>query len=445
MTQHLIYLSIPGLRPRDIDDPSVTPTLHRWAGGGNVGRIAPSFPSVTSTVQASTWTGQPPARHGVIANGFYHHDRKEVEFWVGRNDCVTGSQIWDDVAAAGLTSAVWHAQNIKDAAADYIITPEPIHHDDGRMDLWCYAKPEGLYDKLLAELGHFPLQHYWGPMANIESTQWILKAARWLIAEHSPNLHYIYLPHLDYASQKFGPNSPQAVTALRELDAELADFDAFVKQSPIANDAVYLVVSEYAMTVVSGVVYPNRALHEAGLLETKSTDEGQCIDFARSQAFAMVDHQCAHIYAREDAIAQVEEVIRQLPGVAEVYSGSDRAKVAIDHPRSGDIVAISRDDHWFAYYWWLQDSEAPRFAHTVDIHRKPGYDPVELFFDPATKSIPLDATLVKGSHGVPPAADHHHGAVICSSPSPHRDPTCRDTDIRSLICNLMNIKTLSPM
>jgi len=442
VTKHLIYLSVPGLRPQDIIDQSATPTLHAWANAGHVAEFQPSFPCVTSPVQASIWTGVPPDRHGVIANGFYHRDRHAVEFWVARNDVISRRQIWDIIAdAPGLTSAVWHAQNIKDAAADFIITPAPIHEPDGSMKLWCYAKPDGLYQQLLDDLGHFPLQHYWGPLANIESSKWILAAAQWLIRRHDPNFHYIYLPHLDYAAQKFGPNSQQATQAVTELDRLLADFQSFVQSQPAGADAVFLVASEYAMTDVSGVVYPNRLLRDQGLLQTVHHDDGERIDFPATKAFAMVDHQCAHIYTKDRYIDAVVELFTGIGGIQCVSARGVRSSLAINHPNSGDVVLAAEPDHWFAYYWWRDDANAPSFAHTVDIHQKPGYDPVELFFDPATRSIPLDASLVKGSHGAPATTASQLGAIICSQPTPHITPhqRIRDVDVKPLVLQLLGL------
>ncbi len=441
MTKHLIYLSVPGLRPRDVQDASATPTLHAWASSGTLAKVEPTFPCVTSTVQASTWTGLGPDRHGVIANGFYHRDREEVEFWVGRNGVVGGDQLWDSIARAKLTSAVWHAQNIKDAAADFIVTPEPIHHDDGRMELSCYAKPDGLYDRLIADLGHFPLQHYWGPRAGIESSKWIVDAAQWLITESDPNFHYIYLPHLDYASQKFGPDSPQATQALRDLDSELARLAAFVASAPAGEDAVFLVASEYAMTDVSQVVYPNVELHKAGLLRTREHADGTVIDYENSRAFAMVDHQCAHVYVPNGDVDAVVALFSGAGGVDGVYAGAERAAIGMEHPRAGEVVLVARADSWFAYYWWLNETDAPSFARTVDIHRKPGYDPVELFFDPKTKSIPLDATLVRGSHGAPVATEAQRGALLCSRRTQHVEEhsTYRDTDIKSIVLGMLAV------
>ncbi len=403
------------------------------------------------------WTGTKPDQHGVIANGFYHRDRGEVEFWVARNEVVQGEQIWDALATSsrqdgvrqgGITSAVWHAQNIKDCGADFIITPAPIHEDDGSTKLWCYSKPDGLYQQLLDDLGHFPLQHYWGPMSNIESTRWILKAAAWLIEKHAPRFHWIYIPHLDYASQKFGPNSEQAKAALAELDTVLADFTQQVSQTAVGEGVTYVAAGEYAMTDVTGVVYPNRILREFDLLKIDERDGHEYLNLGESTAVAMVDHQLAHVFVngdnpteRQSVASKVADLFRSQPGIAGVYVGDDRDEVGINHSRSGDIVLVADDAHWFAYYWWMNDAVAPPFARTVDIHRKPGYDPVELFFDPKTRSIPLDATLVKGSHGVPATAPHHKTALICSAqtPSIKSNESHIDTDMKRICLDLLPV------
>jgi len=437
----VILFSVPGLRPQDIS-PEQTPTLSRWARGGGAARIAPTFPCVTSPVQASMLTGRPPAQHGVIANGFYHRERRAVEFWVGRDAVVQGPQLWDVLKARRpeLTLAVWHAQNIRDAAADFIVTPEPIHEADGTTRPWCYSKPAGLYEQLVADLGHFPLHHYWGPMSGIGSTKWILEGAAWLARRHQPDFQFVYLPHLDYAGQKFGPDSSQATAAVRELDAALSEFDRFQSEAA-GGDVALIVASEYVMTSVRGGLHPNRILREAGLLKTRTTPDGEVIDFAGSKAFAMVDHQLAHVYCDPGFVDEAAGIFEGVDGVAGVYAGQQRAAVGLDHPRSGEVVLVSAEDRWFAYYWWLTDGAAPPFARTVDIHRKPGYDPVELFFDPATKGIPLDAGPIKGSHGVPAVADRHYGALLVSSAAPQIDTSriYRDVDIYRLVLRLFGL------
>lgn len=444
-SDHLVFLSIANLRSGDIDA-HTTPTLYAWANSGALASLTPTFPALTSCVQASMWTGLPPDQHGVIANGFFHRDRSEVEFWMARNGIINGVQIWEEIPRRhpGFTSAVWHAQNIKDAAADFIITPAPIHKPDGTTELSCYAKPERLYDELVADLGHFPLQHYWGPQSGIQSTRWILQAAASLIARHAPNFHWIYVPHLDYAAQKFGPDSSQAKATLVELDRELAEFAASVAKASNREDVVYLVAGEYALTDVTTVVYPNRALREAGLLTVREDGAGEQLDLSGSAAFAMVDHQLAHVYINPDhpdAQSRAVEALSGVSGIASVSAGAERNEVGLNHERSGEIILIAEPDSWFAYYWWLDDTQAPPFARTVDIHRKPGYDPVELFFDPTTKSIPLDATLVRGSHGVPATSAQHQTALLCSAPSEviQSGKSYRDTDMRDVVLRLLGV------
>ncbi len=444
-TENLFFFSVPGLRPADIDK-TTTPSLYAWANQGALAELSPTFPCVTSCVQATMLTGTPPRSHGVIANGFFDRDRREVAFWVGKNDRIAGRHIWDLIRdrRRDSVSAVWHGQNIKGASADYIVTPAPIHEADGTTKLWCYSKPEGTYQQLVETIGHFPLQHYWGPLSNIQSTRWILGAALWLHRRSAPNFHWIYIPHLDYAAQKFGPNSVEAKNALAELDHELGAFARQVSASPTGRAVVYLLAGEYALTDVTGVIYPNRLLRQAGLLAVGEEAGTETLDLRRSTAFAMVDHQFAHVYLAEPNVANLERVravFSGVKGVAQVLAGDERKALGLDHPRSGDILLISDDDHWLAYYWWLNDAAAPPFARTVDIHRKPGYDPVELFFDPVTKGIPLNAAKVKGSHGVPATHSRHKTALICSAPSKliQNGRGYKDTNVQAIALGLLGL------
>ena len=441
----VIFVSIPGLRRRDL---AHMPRLQKLAAGGSSCDLIPSFPCVTSPVQASLLTGTTPDKHGIIGNGFYHRERGEVEMWVGRNVLVQGKQIWDVLKNRGITSAAWMTQNIKDAAADYIVTPEPIHHPDGRMDLWCYSTPDGLYKELLNDLGHFPLMNYWGPMTNIKSTEWIINAALWLIQRKRPQFNHVYVPHLDYAAQKFGPNAQQQIQACGEADQQLGRL--FDGVSALGVDATHLVVGEYAMTDVSRVIYPNRILRDAGMLqidlETRPfapppgpprppppPGPHEYLNVKKSKALAVVDHQFAHVYVQDKTdIDGVAGMFEGVPGIAHAYYGDDRKQVNLSHQRSGEVVLVCEPDTWLAYYWWNDDAKAPPFARTVDIHSKPGYDPVEMFIDPPTMSIPLNAKLIKGSHGAPAKSPDQYGACVSST----RDlpsGSIKDTDIFQLI------------
>lgn len=443
MIEHLVFLSIPGLRPADIHDPKLTPTLHRIAGQGASRVLVPTFPCVTSPVQASMLTGAPPGKHGVIANGFYRPDQQAIAFWVGGHQVLERPSIFTRLARErpGITSAAWHLQNIRGADADYIVTPAPIHEPDGTTRPWCYSKPDGLYRELVAALGHFPLQHYWGPLANIQSTKWIVDGALWLARKHAPNLQCVYLPHLDYAAQKHGPDSHEAAEALAELDNVLGDFMTRYRRLRIARRTAWLLAGEYALTTVDGAVHPNRVLRQAGLLKVREQGGHEYLDLAASDALAMSDHQLAHVYVNRGDADAVADLFRREESIADILVGRERSVMGMDHPRCGQIILIARPDRWFSYYYWLDDLAAPPFARTVDIHAKCGYDPLELFIDPYSRQIPLDTSLVKGSHGAPVTSTRQETLLLTTHPELFEalpTPT-RDTDVFGLLCRAFNL------
>jgi predicted AlkP superfamily pyrophosphatase or phosphodiesterase len=416
MTRPIIFLSLPGLRPQDL---ARLPQLAQWAQQGDQRTLISSFPAVTWPVQANMLTGVLPREHGVIANGFYWRERREVEMWTAWNDVIQAPQIWDRLKAAdaGWTSAVWFPMLSKGCGADYVCMPAPIHNPDGSESLWCYTQPTELYGDFRDVLGHFPLQHFWGPLANIRSTDWIVDSAVQAAERFRPNLFYLYLPHLDYAAQKRGPDSDEALGALAELNSALERLSAGLTRAYGDESLVWLAASEYVITRVDHVTYPNRRLREAGLLAVEPREDGEHLDLATSRAWALVDHQLSHVFLSDpgpDLIGQVVDLFRGQPGIDEVLAGEQRAKYQLDHERAGEIVLVSSPNSWQAYYWWLEDQKAPGFARRVDIHSKPGYDPVELHFDVATKSIPLDARLIRGSHGAPARHPSQHGIVVAS-------------------------------
>lgn len=391
---HVIFLSLPHLRPQDV---ARMPTLDALRRAGAATSLIPQFPALTWPAQTTLMTGVGPDEHGVIANGFYWRDRGEVEMWTAWNSVVEAPQVWDrlNAEAPGLSSAVWFPLYTKGAKATFGLTPAPIHQPDGTETMWCYSRPDGLYAELLEQFGHFPLHRFWGPGASIEGSRWIADTAAWLFARHRPNFFFIYLPHLDYAAQRSGPDSDEAMTALGELDAVIADF--FGAVGAPSEDVRVIVAGEYVITPVKGAILPNRLLREAGLVALKEGDGGLVLSPKESKAWALCDHQVAHVYVQDGLVDAVAAMFRGMDGIEWVGVGEGRG--ALDHPRSGEVVLLAERDRWFAYPWWFEESEAPRFARTVDIHRKPGYDPVELFVDPTTGGIPLDPGLVRGSHG----------------------------------------------
>ncbi len=400
--------------------------------------FVPSFPCVTWPVQTNMLTGRLPSEHGIIANGFYWRDRQKVEMWTAGNEAIEAPQIWDLLHRhdASLTSAAWFPMLSKRCGADYVCMPAPVHNPDGSESLWCYTQPEALYGELRDALGHFPLQHFWGPLAGIPSSAWIVQSAIVAARKYRPRFFYLYVPHLDYAAQKDGPHSPAAHASLGELDGVLGQLIDGFAEAYGNSDLLWLAASEYVINEVDHVAYPNRQLREAGLLEVNREADGEHLNIAGSGAWALADHQMAHVFVRDSEpalIRQVAELFASTEGIAEVLTGSQRERFGVAHPRAGDVVLISEVNSWQAYYWWLEDENAPAFARTVDIHRKPGYDPVELHFDPATKSIPLDATLVRGSHGAPATSDERCGILGASAAGVLPQRRLRDIDVAPLL------------
>jgi hypothetical protein len=442
MPKPVILLSIPALREKDV---TAMPKLRSLMAGGEIAELTPSFPCVTCPAQAAMTTGRRPSEHGIIANGLYWREKHRVEMWTAPNDCIERPQLWDLLShhGPGLTSAVWFPLHSKGCEADYVCTPAPIHNPDGSESLWCYTRPMELYGELRDALGHFPLMNYWGPFAGIKSSAWIADSAVIAAKQWQPDFFYIYLPQLDYAAQRTGPDSPAAAASIAELDEVIGHLGEGMCEA-YGDDLLWLAAGEYAITPVDHVTYPNRVLREAGLLSVRAADDGEQLDLEKSQAFAMVDHQLSHVFVADgDAgLAQrVADLFRGQQGIAEVLVGSQRCRYEMEHARSGDAILISAPNSWQAYYWWLNDERAPQFARTVDIHRKPGYDPVELFFDPATKSIPLNAALVRGSHGAPATDASQRTVLLASEPTLFPARPLKDTDVFGVVMQHFGLQT----
>ncbi len=414
----VIVLLVVGLTPAHLGPH--TPRLSALARAGAARPLVTVTPAVTCAVQATFMTGKLPREHGIVANGWLFRDLMEVWLWRQSNRLVDGEKIWEagkrrDPAFTTANLFWWYNMG---ATHDIGVTPRPIYKSDGRKLPDCYTQPLELRDELTRELGAFPLFQFWGPGTSIVSSRWIADAALHVRRTRSPTLTLVYLPHLDYDLQRFGPDDPRVAKSLAEIDAVAGDLIADAER----DGARIIVLSEYGISPVSAPIHVNRALREAGLLSVRVEDGGELLDVPQSRAFAVADHQIAHVYVAEAGlVGEVKRIISALPGVEHVLDRSEQAAFGLDHPRSGELVALARHDAWFTYYYWLDDRRAPDFAHLVEIHRKPGYDPVELFLDPAIRSpklaigwrlarralgfrtlmdvIPLDANLVTGSHG----------------------------------------------
>jgi predicted AlkP superfamily pyrophosphatase or phosphodiesterase len=399
---------------------SHTPNLSRFAVQHALRPLATIAPAVTCSVQATFLTGLLPRDHGAVGNGWLFRDLMEVWLWRQSNQLLSGERIWDagkrrDPKFTCANMFWWYAMA---SSADYVVTPRPIYKADGRKLPDCYSQPASIRDELNARLGPFPLFSFWGPATSIKSSRWIADAALHILRTRDPTLTLVYLPHLDYGLQRHGPDHLSIVMDLAEIDAIVGDL---IKEAESQGRRV-VILSEYGIVSVSRPVHINRALREAGFLAVRLEDGGEILDVPQSRAFAVADHQIAHVYVADPAaLPHVRSLLERLDGVAEVLDAEGKRSYGLDHPRSGELVALSERDAWFTYYYWLDDARAPDFARTVDIHKKPGYDPVELFLDPALAFpklsvgwrllkkklglrtlmdvIPLDAALVKGSHG----------------------------------------------
>ncbi len=397
-----------------------TPHLNALAADGGWAPIRAITPAVTCSAQATFLTGTLPRDHGIVGNGWYFRDLAQVMLWKQSNHLVHGEKVWETARrrdpACTCAKMFWWFNMY--STAEWAVTPRPIYPADGRKIPDIYSQPADLRDRLTSELGPFPLFNFWGPTADITSSQWIAEASMRVDNWFSPTLLLVYLPHLDYNLQRFGATDPRIRADVRAIDEVCGRLIAHCRD----RGRRVVVVSEYGLVDVSGPVHINRVLREAGLLAVREELGLESLDAGSSAAFAVSDHQVAHVYVRDPArVADVKSLLERVPGIDAVLDRNGQAGIGLDHERSGELVAISAADRWFTYYYWLDDRLAPDFARTVDIHRKPGYDPVELFLDPALRLpkvkvaatlakkmlgfrylmsvIPLDATLVRGSHG----------------------------------------------
>ncbi len=447
-----VVLNVVGLTADLLGD--ATPHLQTLARQGGTRALRPVLPAVTCSVQSTLTTGLPPRGHGCVANGWYFRDLSEVWLWRQSNRLVAGEKIWETAARRdpAFTCAVLFWWYNMYSSATYAVTPRPIYLADGRKVPDIYTEPSELGDELRARLGAFPLFHFWGPRADIVSSRWIAACARHVYDTRRPTLTLVYLPHLDYNLQRLGPRHPAITEDLRAIDAVCGELIAHV-----ARDGTRVVVlSEYGITGVSGAVHINRVLREAGLLRVRAELGREALDAGASAAFAVADHQVAHVYVQRSALVpEVRRLLEGVAGVEAVLDGPGKRAHGLDHPRSGELVAVAAADRWFTYYYWLDDARAPDFARTVDIHRKPGYDPVELFLDPALRApalkvgwtlakktlgfrtlldvIPLDPDLVKGSHGRLPDDPAMGPVLISSEPALLPDAEVCATEVKDLL------------
>jgi predicted AlkP superfamily pyrophosphatase or phosphodiesterase len=456
----LLLLNTVGLTPRLLP---LAPRLHAVAGAGWQRPLREVLPAVTCTAQASLLTGRPPAGHGVVGNGWLYRDTGEVGFWQQSNRLLEAEPLY---ATARRRAAErgrpfrcaklfwWFNQG---AAVDWSVTPKPHYGADGNKVFDVLSTPVELAGRLKRALGPFPFPSFWGPTAGLPATAWIARCAAEVLRDERPELTLVYLPHLDYDTQRFGPDHCDLPRLVRELDEACAPL---LDEARKAGARVW-VVNEYTHVPVRRAVEPNRALRRAGLLAVREGPFGEQLDTFASRAFAVCDHQMAHVYVADPAdLGRVRDLLAGLPGVARVLAGGERAELGLDHPRSGELVVLAGPDAWLAYPFWLDDRCAPDYARTVNIHAKPGYDPCELFFDPRLwlpkgraawrllekklgfrtlfDVVPLDAGLVRGSHGLAVPRAEDRPLLVGDGPAPAGAEVAM-TDVRDLLLRALDL------
>jgi predicted AlkP superfamily pyrophosphatase or phosphodiesterase len=440
---------------------AATPQINGLARQGELATIRPAFPAVTCTAQATYLTGKRPRDHGIVGNGWYDRALAEVHFWKQSNHLVQGPKLWDELRRmdSSFTCAQLFWWYNMYSTVDYSLTPRPLYPADGRKVFDIYTWPYSIRGAIKPDLGEFPFPAFWGPAAGREKpfpadavSRWIAESAKWIERKYQPTLSFVYLPHLDYCLQRLGPQHPDVSRDLQRIDAIVGDLAAFLQSRSVQ----VLLLSEYGITPVDTPVHLNRLFRQEGWLAIKDELGLERLDCGASKAFAVADHQVAHIYLNDPAMeAPVRKLLSRVGGVAEVFGEHEKAALGLDHPRAGNLIAVASTNAWFTYYYWQDDRLAPDFARTVDIHRKPGYDPVELFLDPAQKWIrfkilkrllqkklglrmlmdvvPLDATLVKGSHGQSPGETSEQPVLICPKRGLLSAPTVESTAVYEVI------------
>ena len=458
MRKPLVVLNIVGLTHDMLGER--TPHLSKLAGQGFSRPMGTILPAVTCSAQSTLLTGLMPREHGIVANGWYFRDLAEVMFWKQSNRLVQGERVYEAARQRDpnyTTAKMFWWYNMY-APVEWSVTPRPSYPADGRKVFDSYSQPASLKDELQSDLGVFPLLRFWGPGADISSSRWIVDASIKVLHEKKPDLNLVYLPHLDYNLQRLGVSDPALDQDIRDIDHEAGRLIGAAQNA----GAEVVVVSEYAITDVSQPVHLNRILREHGWLQVRQEALGwETMDCGASAAFAVADHQLAHVYVqRSEDVAQVKSLLEKVDGIDMVLDRGQQAEFGIDHERSGELVVVAAPGSWFTYYFWLDDRLAPDYARTVDIHRKPGYDPVELFIDPEIKFpklrlahrlakkklgfryymdlTSLDATLVKGSHGrLPtPGQEAAEAPVFISSSKAIEQDDIPMTDVKQLLLKL---------
>jgi predicted AlkP superfamily pyrophosphatase or phosphodiesterase len=414
MKNRLCIINVVGLTP------NLLPHAPRLASVGIANAWTSPLPAVTCSSQATMLTGLAPRDHGIVGNGWYYRDTQEIRFWQQANCLVQGDKFYHGIETAKMFW--WFNQS---SGVRYSATPKPHYGCDGSkvFDILDHTECE-----LQNKLGPFPFFSFWGPSAGLPASRWIADATAMVMRNKRPELTLAYLPHLDYDFQRLPVHDPARVAEVDQCAATIID-------AAEETGANVVIVSEYGLVPANRPIHINRTLRDAGCLSVRNGPFGEMLMPGESVAFAVADHQLAHVYVNDpNRIGEIRSLLESVSGITAVV---DPGELELDHPRSGELIALAEPDAWFTYYYWNDDELAPDFARTVDIHRKPGYDPCELFMTSKVRAIarvaqkklgmrykmdviPLEPTLVQGSHGVHPI-DPNDGPLIIGPGEPPDD------------------------
>jgi predicted AlkP superfamily pyrophosphatase or phosphodiesterase len=365
----------------------------------------------------------------MIANGFFDRKLCKTFFWEQSSSLYEGKRIWEKFRSDGGTVGQICWQQSIGTDSDLIISPAPIHKHHGGMIQDFYSEPSGIYSSLCNKIGHeFNLHSYWGPFTSISSTRWIAAAAsELLVSNDSTDMLMVYLPHLDYDLQKYGPDSPKIKSSFAQIETEI---ERLFVSAKLAGYEVFL-FGDYTITHAEQPIYPNRILWDAGYFTGRNIKGRLYPDLYTSKAFAMVDHQIAHIYLKDkNDLEKTAGVFENVSGVLRILTRKE-----IKHERCGDLIIEAASGCWFAYPWWEKSSQAPDYAGHVDIHNKPGFDPCELFISLwPPMGISQDAGRIRGTHGANYRSEHD---VLCGTTFEMDEKVSSITDAAAMIESML--------
>ena len=339
------------------------------------------FPAVTCVAQASLRTGLSPAEHGMISNGYWSETLRKPIFWEQSCKLIKGERVWNRESRTPnpkpRTTGLFFFQQSLGEDVELIVSPAPIHKHGGGMIMSCYTKPTGMVDVLTKLCGKFPLWRYWGPLASPKVGRKCISYFEEMTNVRDVDEAYLYLPTLDYAAQKYGPDSSAAKSALKEFRRQLER----IADIAMHRGCELKVMGDYEITEVTAEpVLPNVILRGEGLFKTRTVGGMSYPDFYQSTAFAMCDHEvCVIVGPEREKAAEI------------LLATKEFERPPFNLQPSTFNLLLAKPGAWCGYEWWTDKREAPDFASHVDIHNKPGYDPKELFF--------FNKGVVKGTHG----------------------------------------------